>query len=281
MRHKITKEFQEKVISYYKSSPMTISSVCEQFNICLPTAIKILKGVTKHSKTSIYNPQLNERFFDDVDTERKAYWVGLIIADGNVYNPVNSAHHGQKWVSITLQDGDVYLLNEFKKDTGVSTKISSDGRGSSYVAIRSTHMADALLKYGITERKSFDTHFPFSVDKTLYRHLIRGIIDGDGSIQAFSNKSQNGKIKFLHSISCCGTHNLMKEMVDVIDECIKLSHKPAVYDYKNRTLSEFRISSIEDMNKLGEWIYTDATIYMERKKYHFDLFKDHYGLNNP
>jgi hypothetical protein len=40
-------------------------------------------------------------------------------------------------------------------------------------------------------------------------HLIRGIFDGDGSIQAKLNEKDE-RNRFLHSISFCGTHRLME-----------------------------------------------------------------------
>lgn len=279
MRHKITDEFKKDVIDYYRRCPMTMNAVCEHFDICMPTAIKILKGVEKHKKSLIFNPSLKENFFDSIDTERKAYWLGLLISDGNIFDPTNTRHPGQKWVSITLKEDDEYILEEFRRDIGLSSKIGHDGRGSCYVAVRSDVMAKSLEKYGLKERKSFETVFPFMVDKKFYRHVIRGIIDGDGTIQACPYRSSDGRIRFRHMIGCCGTHRLMSEMLDVINENLKLSFVPVVYDYKNRSLSEFHITKINDMDKLGKWIYSEATVFLERKKLSFDLFVDHYSLD--
>ena len=161
----------------------------------------------------------------------------------------------------------------------MSANIGHDGRGVTYVAVRSDKMADSLLKYGLKERKSFDTKFPFNIDKAYYRHVIRGIIDGDGSIQAYPFVTKDGRHKFAHSISCCGSHRLMTEMVSAISDQLQLKSTPKVYDYKKRVLSEFRISRIEDVKTFGDWLYADATIFLKRKKFNYDLIVDHYSLN--
>lgn len=93
----------------------------------------------------------------------------MIISDGNVYDPNEKQHIGKhtgsKWTSITLDESDEYMLDKFRECVGGSNFIASDGRGSSYYAIRSNRMADDLYRYGIVPRKSFITRFPFEVDE--------------------------------------------------------------------------------------------------------------------
>lgn len=283
MRQKLTEELKENIIEYYKSKPMSLGDVAKKFHICKITVRKVLGDTPLYPKNKVYNPELDEDFFENIDTEAKAYFLGLIIADGNVYNPQEHSHKKNhfknKWVSITLQDGDSYILDKFKECIGANTKISSDGRGSSYIAIRSTKLADDLSKWGVVERKSFITRFPFNIPKEYYRHVIRGIIDGDGHIDAYFHYTENdNRNRFNHKISCCGTYRLMSEMVNIICNNIYIENRPSVYTYKSRELSEFKVSNINDMFNFGEWLYNNATIYMVRKYENYIKFKQHYSL---
>ena len=70
----------------------------------------------------------------------------------------------------------------------------------------------------------------------------------------------------------------MEEMIEVINKNITLNHELSVYDYKNRVLSEFKVSEIGDMLHLGKWLYDDATVFLDRKKFAFDNFVKHYNL---
>ena len=284
MRNKLTEEKIKEIQDFYKSKPMSLNFLAEKFGFCIPTIRKALgDNVEIYPKNKIFNPNLNERFFEDIDDEYKAYFLGLIIADGNVYDPNDKSHStehkGSKWVSITLQDCDSYMLGIFRNKTGLSANVASDGRGSSYIAVRSTIMADSLEKYGIIQRKSFNTVYPPGIRDDLHRHVIRGIIDGDGSIDAyFKYTSQDNRNRFKHKISCCGTHRLMRDMIDIISSHVNLTLMPHVYDYRNRELSEFRIGNVQDMYNLGRWLYEGSNVFLKRKHDSFVEFSKNYNL---
>ena len=86
----ITQALSDKIITYYLDSPKTIKDVCRKFNLSVPTIIKILKNTHKYHKTLIKNPNLNETFFENIDSEEKAYFVGIMISDGNVFIEENN-----------------------------------------------------------------------------------------------------------------------------------------------------------------------------------------------
>ena len=285
---KITEDFKTQVREFYRTQPMSISTLAKHFNICSVTASRIIGNKQRYSKTILFNPNIIENFFESIDSEEKAYFLGLIIADGNIYDPNDATHKtnhkGSKWVSITLQDCDAYILKWFRDIIGLNSKIASDGRGSSYVAVRSTKLAQDLAKYGIVERKSFITYFPFNIPKHLYRHTIRGIIDGDGTIKAETKYTpSDNRNRFKHEISCCGTHRLMTEMYNLIYDTLKFDVHRDIYDYKNRLLSQFYVCNKNDMTKLGKWLYEDSHIFIQRKFDNFKKFMNHYGLifNSP
>lgn len=134
-------------------------------------------------------------------------------------------------------------------------------------------MANDLQQYGVVPRKSLLTYLPNIEDKYM-NHLMRGILDGDGSIRAQQTDINN---RFAHYISFCGNRQLME---DISNYCKKLNLNiiPKVYTYRNRNLSDIKIQSKEDMYTFGEWLYKDATIYLTRKKDKYDYFKSHYNL---
>jgi hypothetical protein len=160
---------------------MAIKTVCEKFNLSSPTVGKILKDIPRYSKALIFNPNLKENFFDEIDTEEKAYFLGLMISDGNVFNDETGR---QASISITLDSNDKYILEAFQSALGANTSVAHDGRGCSQIAVRSNKMAETLAGYGVVPRKSHITYLPLNIPKDKFSHLIRGIFDGDGSIQA-------------------------------------------------------------------------------------------------
>lgn len=270
----ITNELKDEIIKYYLSKPMTLKQVGDKYKLSTPTIGKILKDIPKYTKARLNNPNMNEDFFHCIDNEKKAYFLGLLISDGNVYVD-NSGSGRQASISITLDSKDEYLLTKFKEVINSNTNVSHDGRGCSQIAVRSDIMAQDLKQYGVIPRKSYHTYLPKNISNKMMLHLIRGIFDGDGSIIAKLNNDN----RFLHSFSFCGTHQLMEDISNYCFDYLSLQQKPTVYDYKDRELSELKIQDKNDMYIFGKWIYTNATIFMNRKKDIYNNFKDHYKLS--
>lgn len=271
----ITEELKQEIIKYYLSQPMTIKQVENKYELSHPTITKILKGIPKYTKAKLNNPNMKEHFFQEINNETKAYFLGLLISDGNVFKD-NTGR--QASISITLNLKDEYMLEKFKEVLQANTSVSRDGRGCGQIAVRSNIMAEELAKYGVAPRKSYDTYLP-QISNEMMPHLIRGIFDGDGSIMAKSSLNNDKHNRFLHSISFCGTHRLMEDISNYIFKYLNLKQKPTVYDYKDRQLSELKMQNIEDIKNFGDWMYNNSTIYLNRKKDIYNNFLKHYDSN--
>lgn len=270
----ITIEEENKICEYFKSKPMTLENLHSKFDYCKPTLAKILDkyNIKRYKKAQVYSPNLKENYFENIDNQNKAYFIGLIISDGNVFS--TDSGNRQSSISITLQDSDSYMLNNFKNELCSNTSVNPDGRGSSTIAIRSNKMADDLKNMGIFERKSFDTYLPF-LDKTLMPHLIRGILDGDGSVQA---KQTNVRNRYKHSVGFCGTETLMNQIKNHLIDEIGVSNVK-VYRYKDRVLSMVTWSSTTDVQKMYHYFYDNAIFYLYRKRQKFEEILKHYDLD--
>ena len=271
----ITEELKQEIINYYLSKPMGLKQVENKYNLSHPTISKILKDVPKYTKAKLNNPNMKEHFFQEINCEENAYFLGLLIADGNVFKD-NTGR--QASISITLDLKDEYMLQKFKEVLQADTSIGYDGRGCGQIAVRSNIMAEDLAKYGVIPRKSYHTYLPEIPNQYMW-HVLRGIFDGDGSILAKPSPNKDGHNRFLHSISFCGTHKLMEDISNYLSENLAFKQKPTVYDYKDRQLSELKIQNIDDIYLFGTYIYKGATIFLDRKYKIFLDFKQHYNLD--
>ena len=274
-RKNITKELKQEIINYYLSKPMTLKQVEDKYKLSHPTISKILKEIPKYTKAKINNPNMKEHFFQEINSEENAYFLGLLIADGNVFKD-NTGR--QASISITLNLEDEYMLQKFKEVLRADTSIGYDNRGCGQIAVRSDIMAEDLAKYGVVPRKSYHTYLPEIPNQYMW-HLLRGIFDGDGSILAKPSPNDDGHNRFLHCISFCGTHKLMEGISNYLYENLAFKQKPTVYDYKDRQLSELKIQNINDIYLFGTCIYKKATIFLDRKYKIFLDFKQHYNLD--
>lgn len=278
MKKKLTEELKKEIKEYYLSKPMGLKNVGEKFNISHPLVVKALKGVSKYPKTLVFNPNLKEDYFENIDTEDKAYFLGFIIGDGNVFTEYQKIGYSAM-ISITVNEEDICILESFNRQIGVNTTIGNDGRGARQAVVRSNKIANDLEKYGIVPRKTFKTYLPTDIPDIFMKDVIRGICDSDGSIGAQPLASNPNK--FNHWISFCGTKKLMSDISDYCYNNLDLTHKSTVYEYADKSLSETKFKNIKDMHTVGMWMYDNSHFYLPRKKNNFIAFCKHYNMPIP
>lgn len=145
--------------------------------------VKTTKGNHHRKYTHQYD------FFENIDTEEKAYWLGFMFADGYIVDYSNK--YGEDKFGITLHSKDKETLEQFKKSiqsTNPITDVSSNGRQLHRILMSSQKTVDDLISHGCFKQKSLILKPPTGIPKELIHHFIRGFFDGDGSI--FWNKSE-------------------------------------------------------------------------------------------
>jgi len=126
---------------------------------------------------------VDERFFDSIDSEAKAYWLGFLTAD---------AHVGRTVIQIGLASRDRDHLLSFRSFLGSSHPIVdfvSSGHAASRIAIGSIRLANRLRELGLFTNKSATAHPCTEIPDELLRHYWRGVVDGDGWIGCDSRGS--------------------------------------------------------------------------------------------
>ena len=130
----------------------------------------------------------NYHYFDFIDTEEKAYWLGFLAADGWI-GKNDKANAGV--VGVELQYGDINHLKKFNKaiqgnykitDRWKTCSISTNKEKKNHTCVLrifSLTMYNALVNLGFTNNKSFDYSIPL-IPQELIRHFIRGYFDGNG-----------------------------------------------------------------------------------------------------
>ena len=202
--------------------------------------------------------KFNNKIFDIVDTEEKAYWLGFLYADGYV------SKNG-KTVALDLMGSDIEHLDKFRRFLDYETEIKiSDSKcnGNVYPRCRLTmtnsHFNRALINLGCIPNKSLILSFPktsiFSSEQ-LIRHFIRGYVDGDGCV----THTSNSKLEFI----IIGT----KEFLNGIKEYCPYIHNILYHKDKRRPDSNtYSLIFANNIAKaFGRYIYENATIFLSRK----------------
>lgn len=213
--------------------------------------------------------KFNEDFFEIIDNEYKAYWLGFMAADGYINARGNTT-------GITLHIKDINHLQKFLDHlNATSTKIHlRTGRynkdhpitNKCYINLYSIKMNKDLQNLGITTTKS-NTLKPLSgIPEHFISHFIRGYFDGDSCVYESYSKSRNGTKYINAGISFTGTFDFLTFIHD------KLPVKVPKLDKDNRVKTSFtlRYTSRRRFFILKEYFYKDSTVYLDRK---FEKFK--------
>lgn len=205
---------------------------------------------------------LDETVFEVIDTEEKAYWLGFILADGCITTKLNpNGKIYQYTVKIALKLEDINHLKKFQKFLKTSKEINiykSDKYNYCELRIYSNKLALDLIKLGITPRKSFTVKFPI-ISKNLYSHLIRGIWDGDGSVDFKSRGKEYGSSRF--EVCLVGNKNICKTVSQILNQECKCGIA------KIHSLhSIFRIRKFNTKaEKVIKYLYNNSNIFLDRK----------------
>lgn len=143
----------------------------------------------------------NDSYFDRIDTEEKAYWLGFIAADGGV---VGNA------VRVKLAARDRGHLYRLRAALGASnpvldtvTRVQDQTFAQSYLTINSEHLASGLASQGVVPNKSAVLEWPGHLPFDLRRHYLRGYVDGDGGFYVYPPKKKSHHLPvFLFTFIC-------------------------------------------------------------------------------
>jgi len=271
----LTNEQRTDIINKYITGEYTCAQLARNYGVWPNT----INGLLRRRKIPIYNDSselkrkytLNQNYFDIIDTEEKAYFLGFLFADG-------CNHESKNTILISLQELDKHILETFKicidsskplyvKRCDIDNKRKIKTKQKAYeLVINSKHMSAQLARLGCVQAKSLILEFPSEdiVPSNLIRHFIRGYFDGDGC--CYISKPKNYKVTN-YGIEIMST----KMFCDSISTIIKneLSISTRVYDidilkYKSIT-KKLRFSGINKVFTFLDWIYKDSNIYLNRK----------------
>lgn len=258
--------YKEEIRRLYYDERMSLEKVASTIGINMHTIWSAMKRWSFECRNlgDSHNLQFDKKFFDVIDTEQKAYFLGFIAADGNVH---------KKTFQIGLNKRDEHILLSLKEALKAEYNVKTEREVVRRFTITNPYFTDALKRKGIVERKTFVLEFPSEeiVPSHLLRHYLRGYFDGDGCIKFIIEKQYN-KIHWCFEV--ISNLNFITGYAKAINSLIQRDSEPAIRKEKRRVnpIYYFSIGSSSDtiLNKLYELFYKDATVYLFRKKEKFE-----------
>lgn len=208
------------------------------------------------------NRSINESYFDKIDSSNKAYFLGLIYADGWVV--CNDGHYE---LGIELNSKDKYILELFNNELGGNCLISHKdaienhticgincNRGESdVIRVFSKSIVESLINHDVLPNKTKHDNIP-NVSDEFFFDFLRGYIDGDGCF--YQNK---GHI-YMHIT--CG----MKKPLECLKErLINYGIETNIYKLNDRKYRIYCTNQNSMVKLVGCLYYTDSLLFLYRK----------------
>lgn len=264
-RSKVTNEEIELMVKLYNEG-YSAAAICKHLPYTPHTIIDHLRdaGVSIRSKAGAKTP-LNDSYFETIDSEEKAYFLGFLMADGCV----SERYHSQPAISLQLHSDDEYILHRLKEETESGVNITYlKSRNHSSWRVHSKKMATDLAKYGIVPRKTGHECLPIDmIPDNLIRHFIRGFFDGDGWFSVTScHGIPNGRI----SLGFVSNINMLISIKEYLNKNISNLTDIKIHEYSDTDkgytgFSMMLYAKLDNVKDIGNFLYEDATIYLERK----------------
>lgn len=184
----MNKEWLSEQLKKYNNSPTILA---RELNLSLTSVNRyaIEFGLRKPKKSIASVNPINEKYFDEVDNFKKAYWLGFIMADGYTYKTPNREKYE---LAIKIKSTDIDHLKEFAKDIEFPEEkiiIGSGKRNGNinyYCQLRTynTHLVKTVMnKHKIVQNKTYVQCLPDSILEEYIPDFIRGYWDGNGTLK--------------------------------------------------------------------------------------------------
>lgn len=269
MVFKTTPIERENIVNEYENGASS-TSLAKKYNISCPAVCGLLnrRGIKRRDQSLAQRKYyINQDYFDEIDSQKKAYFIGILYADG--YNDTS-----RNAISLSLKEDDVAILKSF-------THLLQPNKPLQYIkynhihktwsnqyrmVIANKHISNKLLELGIPRAKSFIVTFPCWLRYDMIPHFIRGFFDGNGWV---SKNTKKPAISIVSTESFCVSLAIILKNKLNIDSYVRPRHRE-----RHNSIRMLELTGRHVVGKFIEYIYKDAEIYMIRKQ------ERAYNINN-
>lgn len=188
---------------------------------------------------------LNESYFDVIDSQVKAYLLGLIAADGCVTKT--------NYVAFESIDKELTeLLSTELQYSGKIRIVKPQGYAPHYrINFSSQRIASALCSYGIVTGRMFSGNYYFPKPEYLASYVL-GYFDGDGC--AYVNEGRSGGL-----VCIVGSFEFNWELA-------RLLGMGSVEEHTLKKVYYWRIYSRQNIEAFYKFVYKQPHLGLQRKK---------------
>lgn len=216
---------------------------------------------------------VNAQFFDKIDNEEKAYWLGFLWADGGLTKSATRCA-GPNRLRLAQHKRDLCHIKAFAQALQTNYPIRKAPKDIMQIDINSRPICKALINLGYGS-KDERTNIP-AIPNALIPHFIRGYFDGDGCLSIYQQHVKQYTIN-KQEWSLTGNEELLLNIKHVLEKQANVTPTVKMKHYKRTSKAvSLRYGKKTDIERLFKYLYIDcrATVYLQRK---YQKFQDYFS----
>lgn len=214
----------------------------------LQAGIKLRRRGPKRTYT------LREDFFEEVETESQAYWLGFLLADARVARTTRG-----NWICrLDLATIDRPHIVKLAKAVGSNAPIKPGHDGASaFIDLCSAKFCKALVDLECGPQKT-GLHGTPEIHVDLQHHFYRGFSDGDGSLYYIPQL-------YAWRYDTVGSPKFIREFQRWLINRAFVSRTKLIVPKNSPTSLALRYTGGKNIERICRELYRDATIFLDRK----------------
>lgn len=256
-RHFTTEE--QNYLKYATEHYYGIKEMAEHLSLDVATVKNQLKLLGLVPQYRNKNRSLNENYFSTIDSEEKAYFLGLMYTDGSI----RITNHS-KQIRISLQLQDKHIIEKFLNELNSDVAIQYDrrvGKESVGFEITNEKLFDDLNSLGVIPNKTYLSERLPTVQNEYLIPFLRGLFDGDG-VFSFKENYNEVSVGFVNY-----KMEIVKEFQSIIDKLINKENSNQIHHKNNETGNSYRCAwrGRRQVLKILTLLYGNSNIHLNRK----------------
>lgn len=183
---RVLSEEEVKLAVHMFDANATIVDIAKRLHVRTTSVSNALRDNGKTPKKgSVMVRTVQTDYFECIDSQIKAYYIGLMFADGSVTEDASGKRAPN--IRLELSETDYGVLYMLRDELQITNSIQYSKRakrknGTFTLSVRSSELADSLSKYGIVPNKTYIVKSLPNIPDRYVAAFLHGLIDGDGSI---------------------------------------------------------------------------------------------------
>jgi hypothetical protein len=243
---------------------LSLKEIADQYQTFPQTVHKHIKDkvdMREYTETSRVYALLHPDYFDFINTNDKAYWLGVWYGTGFISKSIGGY---ESTLSVGIKDIDT--LVRFQQCIGYERPIDifeDEGVNVAKLRIHSKQIYESLLSHGLIQQKTENLTFPTWLPSDLVGGFLLGYYEGKGSCY-LSGGIIKGKRYSSYKLSIFGNQLFLDKLnISIFNHTgIRMNQSYVKSSKKGSTpIPCLRLGSQENIMKIANWIYKDVSQY--------------------